>query len=189
MEMTKDMNVNLKVKIEHSLALWLLRRGVTQRRWMWNTVYAFMPSLAALAAGLSEVYRPGNSIIWYYSPDDEVDDLDGLLAEVDSIIQRAPTPFGNDNFVVVIERRSAQCGDETGLTFERAEETLDQHPVVQVRDMHGNRWQDWKRGDAKQVLSEMLKAAIPTPEMPITLIRAAVMGRSLVRLAARFSEG
>ncbi len=180
------MNVNVKVKIEHGLALWLLRRGVTQRRWMWNTVYAFAPSLAALAAGLAEVYRPGNSIIWYYSPDDEDDDLDGLLDMISERINRAPAPFGCDNFVVSVEQLSAISGDPTEMTFERADATLESRRVVRTWELHGNRWKDWKKGNSNQELLAALHQAVPTPGSPVTLIRAAVLGTSFARLCARF---
>jgi len=184
-----NMNVNLKVKIAHNLALWLLRRGVTQRRWMWNAVYAFMPSLAALAAGLSEVYRPGNSIIWYYSPDDEDDDLDGLLNMISERIDRAPAPFGCDNFVVGLELLSAIPNDPAEMTFERADATLESRHVVRAWELQGNRWKNWKNGSSKQELLTILQQAVPTPESPVTLIRAAVLGASFARLCAPFRAG
>lgn len=169
-------------------AVWMISAGLTRQRWLVRLLLVSMPSLVSLAASLEEIYRPSNSILWIFDPKGG-DDLDDLLHEINEIVERAPTPFGHDEFVIVIERRASLPDDDDRLSFEQAEATLHQRSLVEQAVLRGNRWHDWKRGDSKQALREQLMKAVPTKSAPVTLIRAAVLGRSIARLAARFAGG
>jgi len=170
----------------HGIAVWLIRIGGTRQRWSLRLLLAIFPDVVGLAMCIEEIYRPGNSLLWILGPNND-GTSDDVLAEVNEIIERAPTPFGNDNFIIVVERRASLPGDGNGsdLTPERVESTLDHRTLVEKMVLRGSRWNNWKRGNSKQELLEVLAKAIPTVETSATLIRAAVMGRSMARLAAR----
>ncbi len=172
----------------HRIAVWLICIGVTRQRWSLRLLLAIFPDLVGLAMCIEEIYRPDNSLLWVLGPKDEGTSND-VIAEVNEMIERAPTPFGNDNFIIVVERRASlpEDGDGADLSPEHVEATLDQRVLAETIVLRGNRWKDWKRGNSKQHLLEVLTKAFPTMEASVTLVRAAVMGRSMARLAARIS--
>lgn len=174
--------------VAHWIAVRLIRIGATRRRWSLQLLLAIFPDLAGLAMCIEEMYRPSNSLLWILGPNDDGTSED-VLAEVNEMIERAPTPFGNDNFVIVVERRASLPGDGDGsdLSPEHVETTLDQRALAEKMVLRGNRWKNWKHGHSKQQLLEVLARAFPTVEASVTLVRAAVMGRSMARLAARVS--
>ncbi len=175
----------------HRIAIWLIRMGATQKRWFLRLLLTLAPELLGLAMCLEEIYRPSNSLLWILESEDDNDDdndFNGVLAEVNEMIERVSTPVGNDNFIIVIERRASLPADGNCLSFERVDATLHQRTIVQDFVLRGNRWKDWKHGNSKQELLELIARAIPIKETPVTLIRAAVMGHSMARLIARLSE-
>lgn len=184
--MMKKVNEWLWKNAAHKIAVWMIDAGLMRQRWAVRLLLIIAPSLVSLAAGLEEIYRPSNSILWLFDPKSG-DDLDDLLHEINEIVERAPVPFGHDEFVIVIERRAPLPGDDEGLSFEQAEATLPRRSLVEQIVLRGNRWRDWKRGNSKQELRGQLIRAVPTKDAPVTLIRAAVLGRSIARLAARFA--
>lgn len=191
--MNEKLNNWLWADIAHKVAVWLICAGVTRQRWLLRILVAIAPSLVGLAIGLEEMYRPSNSVLWIYEPDEGDDDSEvdysNLLGDINEIIERAPTPFGMDNFVIVIERRASLPGDANNLSFEYADATLHQRACIGQTVLRGNRWKDWKRGNSKQELLDAFAKTTPTLDASVTLIRAAVMGRSMERLAVRFAEG
>lgn len=191
--MNKKLNNWLWADVAHKVAVWLICARATHQRWTLRILLAIAPDLMGLTIALEEIYRPSNSILWIFESDD--DDCDGendfsdLLTDVNEIIERAPTPFGKDDFVIVIERRMSLPGDVTNLSIEHVDATLHQRALIDQTVLRGNRWINWKRGNSKQDLLEALAKTIPTMEAPVTLIRAAVIGRSMARLAVRSAEG
>lgn len=175
--------------VAHWIAVWLIRIGATRQRWSLRLLLAISPDLVGLAMCLEEIYRTSNMVLWILGPEDEGTSNDVLMM-VDEMIERAPTPFGNDNFVIIVERRAALPGDGDGsdLLQKEVEATLAHRTLIDSMVLRGNRWKDWKHGDSKQRLLEMLDKAFPSVEASVTLIRAAVMGHSMARLAARLSE-
>ncbi len=157
-----------------------------ERRWLWRAVRSISPDLAWLTAALYGVYRKANMIFWTYDLDD--DDPGSLMPMVSENIDRAPTPLGLDRFVISVEQLASIEGDPAGMTYERADATLESRRVVRSWKLRGDRWRDWKRGSTKEELMTILQLAVPTPEAPITLIRAAVLGAAFARIHARFGE-
>jgi len=184
--MNRKLNNWLWTDVTHRIAVWLICAGATRQPWILRTLMVTAPSLIGLAMALEEVYRPSNSITWIFEPKHD-GDFNELLIEVNEIIERAPTPFGKDNFIIVIERRVSLPDDGVDLSFERVEATLDQRALLEQVVLRGNRWSNWKRGNSKQELLDALAKTIPTMDASVTLIRAAVMGNSMARLAARVS--
>ncbi len=172
----------------HQIALWLSQVGFTRKRWSLRFLLTVLPDLLETAMCLEEIYRTSNIVLWILGPEDEGTSNDVLIM-VDEMIERAPTPFGNDNFVIIVERRASLPGDGNGsdLLQQDVEATLAHRALADSMVLRGNRWKDWKHGDSKQRLLEMLNKAFPTMEASVTLIRAAVLGRSFARLAARLS--
>ncbi|MBN2116327.1 MAG: hypothetical protein JW730_07145 [Anaerolineales bacterium] len=172
----------------HQIALWLSQMGFTRKRWSLRFLLAVFPDLLETALCLEEIYRTSNMVLWILEPEDEGTSNDVLMM-VDEMIERAPTPFGNDNFVIIVERRLSLPGDGDGseLLQQEVESTLAHRALADSMVLRGNRWKDWKHGDSKQRLLEMLDKAFPSVEASVTLIRAAVLGRSFARLAARLS--
>ncbi len=172
----------------HQIAVWLIRIGAMRQRWSLRLLLARFPDLVGLAMCLEEIYRTSNIVLWILGPEDEGTSND-VLRMVDEMIERAPTPFGNDNFIIVVERRRSLPGDGDGseLLQQEVESTLAHRALADSMVLRGNRWKDWKHGDSKQRLLGMLDNAFPSVEASVTLIRAAVLGRSFARLAARLS--
>ncbi len=172
----------------HWIAVRLIRIGATRRRWSLRLLLAISPDLVGLAMCIEEIYRPSNSLLWILGSNDD-GTSDDVLAEVNEMIERAPTPFGNDNFIIVVERRASlpDDGDGFDLSPDHVEATLEQRALAEEMVLRGNRWINWKRGNSKQELLEILAKAVPTVEASVTLVRAVVMGRSMARLAARIS--
>ncbi len=172
----------------HRIALWVSQMGFTRKRWSLRFLLAGFPDLLETTLCLEEIYRTSNIVLWILGPEDEGTANDVLIM-VDEMIERAPTPFGNDNFVIIVERRLSLPGDGDGseLLQQEVESTLAHRALADSIVLRGNRWKDWKHGDSKQRLLEMLDKASPTVDASVTLIRAAVLGRSFARLAARLS--
>jgi hypothetical protein len=63
------------------------------------------PQTGGVGTCIEEVYRPSNGLLWILGPNDGTSD--DVLAEVNEMIERAPTPFGNFNFIIVVERRAS----------------------------------------------------------------------------------
>lgn len=170
----------------HRIALWLSQMGFTRKRWSLRFLLAIFPDLLETALCLEEIYRTSNIVLWILGPEEEGTSNDVLMM-IDEMIERAPTPFGNDNFIIIVERRLSLPGDGDGskLLQQEIESTLAYRALADSIVLRGNRWRDWKHGDSKQQLLETLDKAFPSVEASVTLIRAAVLGRSLARLAAR----
>ncbi len=174
--------------VSHQLALWLSQMGFTQNRWSLCFLLAVFPDLLETALCLEEIYRTSNILLWILGTEDEGTSTDVLMM-IDEMIERAPTPFGNDNFIIIVERRLSLPGDGDGseLLQQEVESTLAHRALDDSTVLRGNRWKDWKHGDSKQRLLGMLDKAFPSVEASVTVIRAAVLGRSFARLAARLS--
>ncbi len=175
-------------QVEMRLAAGLLRLGVSRHLPLFNFFYQLMPALVCLAVTLEELHRPSNGFFWYYGPQEPEDDLDGMVADVSEIINRARTPLGQDDYIILVLRLEALPGDEAGLTPERIEDTLVRRRAVENCKLTGNRWAKWKNGDGRQELLSVLQGAAPTPLAPVTMIQAAVLGMISERLYARFKK-
>jgi len=175
--------VTLMTKMEHKLALRLVVLGATDRRWLWNALCSLSPNLAWLTAALSEIYHENNMIYWTYDPDDN--DTSGVMEAIAENIDRAPTPLGVDRFVVLVQQLTALPQESGEISLERAAASIKYRCVIRSWDLRGDRWHDWKKGSSKQELLAILQQAVPTPEAPVTLVRAAVLGAAFARIQAR----
>ena len=169
-------------RVANPLAVWLAKRGLTKSRLGWRVIYAISPNLAGLTALLTEASAPHNTLYWWYgAPEEEnsTDELTGLLEQVSEVINRAPTPFGMDDYKVFLARLGALPGDGKGLTWEQVDSTLEQRPTKTVQLVEGNRWHDWKHGNGEQEVRAALEQCRPQPDLPVTIIQVAVVGSSV----------
>jgi len=182
----KEMMKFMKRLTREQIAVWLAQYGAGRNRLMWRLVYAVSPALAGLVSIMAAGMDPDNVEIWWYSPEDNGDSLESIFISVDEMITRAATPFGLDNYHVFFASLRAIPGDENGMTGDRAEDTLDKRPARTVYHCEGIRWNDWKRGNGKDVVRAALRDFRPTPEAPITKIQVAVTGNAVARSLRAF---
>jgi len=175
--------------IKQYLAVLGVNAGLTRNRYALLLLARLWPEFADLMVALEELYLPRNSILWYFAEGDQ--DVEGVFELVDQNIDRAATPLGNDNFVIVVERYSA-LPEERKLDLDQQDDldwldnSIPMRKLVHRGDLHGNRWKDWKRGNAKEQARELLRNAAPAAQYPLTIVRAAVLGHANERLYWQF---
>lgn len=176
-------------RLEMRVAAVLLNMGVTRRRIWFNVFYFLLPGLIRLALTLEELYRPSNGVFWYYDPTEPDNHLEPMLEDVSEIINRAPTPLGQDDYIILVLQFASMPGDEDGLTGDGIEASLPLRRVLSDKKLSGNRWKDWKQGKGKDELRQVLNNLVPTSDAPVVMVQAAVIGAVFHRLHARFAEG
>jgi hypothetical protein len=171
------------------IAAWLASRGIGRNRLLWQLVYAVSPVMAGMVATFSEALAPENQLVWWYEPESDGDIVQGVLDEVDELITRAPTPLGLDSYCVFVTVLGRIAGDPAQMTGDRADETLHARPAVAVQLVEGDRWRDWKRGNGRDAMREVLERLHPRWNAPVTLIQVAVVGSGVARSLRAFGAG
>jgi hypothetical protein len=179
-------------RVAHPLAAYALRLGVTRRQAVFNTMCLFFPKIVQLAVALEELRRPESILLWIHesaAAGGEDAGVEDLLADVAERIDRAGTPLGGDNYIILVVRLGALPSDPATLAEDAVEDSLDLRPVLQVRKLSGNRWMDWKKGEGKGVLRQILQEMTPIEDAPVVVIQSAVIGAAYSRLYSRFTKG
>ncbi len=153
---------------------------------MWQAIARVWPALAGAVALLtaSDATCP---IYWVWEGENADGDdatVDDILADVDEMINRAATPLGGDDYAVFVDRLGPLPGGEKGVRvmFPEFEETLRRRPILESHVLTGNRWRDWKRGDGKERLRQVLEGTQPTPDAPVTVILPVVEGAVMAHI-------
>ena len=168
------------------IAAWLASRGVGRNRLLWQLVYVLSPVVAGMVSTFSEALAPENQLVWWYEPESDAPIIEGVLDEIDELITRAQTPLGLDTYCVFVTALRGIPGDPAQMTGDRADETLHARPAVAVQLVEGDRWRDWKRGEGRRALREVLEGLCPRPDAPVTLIQVVVVGSGVARSLRAF---
>jgi len=176
-------------RVAYRLADGLVRLGVTRRQGLWKSVYLLSPRLAGMCALFEDSTRPENTLFWSWEQGDQEHDaesVDGLLAEISTMIERAPVPLGGDDYLIFVRQYKALPGETRGVSLadmDLAEETVPLRQLQYACNLHGNRWRDWKGGEGRTRLREALTRAEPTSQAPLAMIGVVVTGRASARVA------
>lgn len=122
----------------------------------------------------------GSSVItWWWDGDDgeEDDSLAEILAHVDEVIRRAPSPLGVDECFI----RTAVYGPRP-QDRDRAEDELEGRELLRVESLCLDRYYDWKTGDGQQRLRQLLEQNVPTPQAPVVVVQVLPLGGAMGRL-------
>lgn len=194
----RSKQISKTLKVMHHLAYWAIKLGMTRNFTAYRLLALAAPGLLELALCLEEIYHPGNAIYWYWydaDGDDDDQNAEEIFELVDENICRAGTPYGNDNFAVVVEQYSPHPEDDERLhnldpdsdqDYDWLLRTMRQRKLLVRKDLRGNRWKDWKRGIAREVVRELLRECQPTQEYPVVIVRSAVFGHAAERAYYRF---
>jgi|GEM_PF-2969034 len=198
----RSKQISKTLKVMHHLAYWAIKLGMTRNYTAYRLLATIAPGLLELALCLEEIYHPSNAIYWYWYNEDGDGDEQGddqnaaeIFELVDENICRAGTPYGNDNFAVVVERYSSHPEDDERLPvldldnnvdYDWLLRTMQERKLLVRKDLRGNRWKDWKRGVAREMVKELLRECQPTQEYPVVIVRSAVFGHAAERAYHRF---
>lgn len=160
----------------YPLAGWLARLGVTKSRWGWLLTYQFSPALAGLSAFISASAKPSNEFYWGWPGPNQDDDLDGLLADVSELIERAPAPGGLDTYWITVERYSPTVEKRYSMGPDEVQRTFHLRKPAARQWVKGDRYYDWKSGGGKIQARELMVWGRPTAELPVTIVRVVVNG-------------
>jgi len=136
-----------------------------------------------LGAGVVDTFA------WWYDADDQTDDLEDLVAEIGEAIVRAPSPRGNDDFVVKVLAFGPRAEDAHGVLDTVEGRALLCAYTLPSRWRAGaetcllDRWHDWKRGDARERLAQLLREHRPTPAAPLVAVRIWSPGQLVLDIA------
>ena len=168
---------------EEQLAAWLAVRGVGRCRPLWLLVKACSPFVAGLVLTLTELNETDNTLVWYYTEDEDPEGVRSALAWLSERINRAPAPMGLDSYLICLDRLTALPSDDfaCGLSEESIDETLSARPIAATHWLEGDRWHDWKRGRGPAETRELLADSAPNRKLPVVVLRVAVTGAGLVR--------
>jgi len=190
------MNANLKILFWNQffipMASFLVRLGVTRRSWLWEIVHSISPRMAGFCAILEDSMLPSNTLLWYWSEGESEQDLasvEATMEDINEMVNRAPVPFGGDDFIIMVRKYGALPDEKITYNFEHAEDVnqfLKKHPLIGAWNHRGNRWRDWKRGDAKKQLFNTLTKAEPNRKEPLTMIGVVIIGRGVARSILAF---
>lgn len=176
----------------YRLAGLLIRLGVNRSRRLWLTVRRLSQELAGLCLLMEDPLLPGNTIYWAWQqgdPEGEDESVDELLDGIATKIERAPVPFGGDDYLIMLRQFAALPGEEQGVSLSDlrpVKRTLRGRRLAFAANLTGNRWSDWKRGDGRAALRGVLLRSAPTPCAPLTMIGIIVLGRAVGRALLRF---
>ena len=176
----------MKKLTREQIAAWLAARGVGRNRLLWQLVYALSPVVAGMVSTFSEALATENQLVWWYDQESDTHVVQGVLDEVGELITRAPTPLGLDTYCVFVTALGGIQGDPAQMTGDWADETLHARPAVAVQLVEGDRWRDWKRGEGRRALREVLEGLCPRPDAPVTLIQVAVVGSGVAHSLRAF---
>jgi hypothetical protein len=169
------------------LAILLVRIGITRSRWLWQVVHFFSPRMAGFCIIMEDSILPENTLLWYWQegdPEDDLESVEATLADIDEMINRAPVPFGGDEFIIMIRKYGSLPEEKHLYNFEYNEDVerfLNNHSLAGAWNHRGNRWRDWKRGEAKMHLFDTLIKAEPNSIEPLTIIGVVIIGRGVAR--------
>lgn len=151
--------------------------------WRWCLLMRVWPLFASLVAVKYEMLLSENTIFWVYTASDASEDygVNELLGDISDLINRAPAPGGADEYIVQVERLTAVPDEPADMPLEWVENTLRRRRRVAARSVSGDRWYDWKHGQGQEELREIMTAMMPTPELPVVLIRVVVTGQMVSR--------
>ena len=171
--------------VAYPVAEYLARLGIMKSLKVWTLIYELSPGLAGLTAFMDAASTPTARFIWWWpGSSDECDGIDTLLADVSEVIERAATPGGLDTYWIEVERLSALSSDRNGVDEATIDTTIGERQILERYTCKGDRYHDWKNGQGKLVVRELLYRARPTPELPVTIVRVTVNG-DLVSSAVR----
>jgi len=165
----------------------LVRLGTSHRAWLWRSVYSLSPYLAGFCIFMEDFQRPENILLWYWREGDPEEDPESVLltlADIDEMIKRAPVPLGDENFLIMIRQFGTTDKERDHFDFDRDDEVdryIQSHALVGAWNLQGNRWFDWKKGQAKERLQDILNLAQPNPRAPLIVIGVIVVGRAVAR--------
>jgi hypothetical protein len=172
-------------RVEYPLAIGLIKIGADQKIWLWNLVYSISPAIAGTVILLADTFKSRHGMDWILGdgqPNEQADVPAEIISDVSEMINRAPTPFGNDNYWICISRLGALPGDVEGMSFQRLDATRDERSLVSFHLLRGNRWRDWKNGAGPQAAYDLLEQTRPVTEAPVTVIQVGVTGRAIASL-------
>jgi hypothetical protein len=145
--------------------------------WAWQILYRVSPALAGLVALMAAAEKPGSTFVWCWpGPADRNHDLDDLLADIGELIERAPSPGGLDTYWIETERLGPMASDGDGVNHEHVDATLQERATLASRCIKGDRYYNWKRGPGRDNARDLLAWAMPTAELPVTIVRVTTGG-------------
>ena len=165
----------------------LVLLGTNRNTWLWRIVYFLSPYLAGFCVLMEDSRRPENTLLWYWQegdPEKDPQSVDMTMADIDEMTKRAPVPFGGDDFLIMIRQYGALPSRDNRFNFDQNEDVerfLKNHPLIRAWNLPGNRWKDWKKGQAKERLQDILNSAEPNRLAPLTMICVVIIGRAVAR--------
>ena len=172
----------MKDALADRLTLLLVRLGFARRTWAWKLLYAVSPSLAGLVAITDRLLAPSEQLLWVWpGPEHETsdDEIAGILAAISEEIDRAPTPMGGDEYRVFIASYGALPGEKQGIDLDdpTLPASISRRRPVETVALGGSRWHDWKHGQGKDRILDVLRQMTPGERAPVTTIRIMVEGK------------
>jgi hypothetical protein len=176
----------MKEKIEEQVLALLYRMGVHLSLAAFDLLSRVWPA-GALAIFR---YESGRRNTFVYScaagePNAEEAAAPDLFDEVRTIIERAPSPMGHDEYAIYATRMGPLPGERNGVPSGQPSyltPTLDRRPVIETIGLVGDRYHDWYKGRGRTDLEDLLRRADPTPAAPVTVLRVLCAGQGVARL-------
>jgi hypothetical protein len=116
--------------------------------------------------------------LWSWDgPDDYAGDVDELLDDIDEVVRRAPSPLGADEFFIRVATYGGRPQDVDGV-----ETTHEGRQVLSSQSLFIDRYHDWRRGDAKERLLDVLRESVPRPTAPLMAVGIFPFGEALAAM-------
>jgi hypothetical protein len=153
-------------------------------------LFRFWPNEVLARAMYSDAMHPKNvPVVWGYPVGDVDAEIEDLVDAVGEKIERAPAPYGGDDYVLVITGFS-------NIEGENFDGTLDEEIDLRIGDrkaiahfaMRGNRYDHWKKGEGKDSLRSALKKIVPSVNAPVLIIAVGFEGRALARVISKIKN-
>jgi hypothetical protein len=115
---------------------------------------------------------------WQWDGEADYDsDVDGLLDCVDETIRQAPSPFGIDEALLRVLVYGPRLEDHIAV-----EETREGRELLRRESLYIDRLRDWKRGNGRSRLGELLRQNKPSPQTPLVAVAVYPLGEATAAL-------
>lgn len=153
-------------------------------------LFRFWPDEVIARAMYNDAMDPKNApVVWGYPVGDVTAEIDDLVEAVGEMIERAPSPYGGDNYVLMITSFSEIPGENfDGTLDEEIDLRLDERKAAAHFTMRGNRYKHWKKGDGKIALKSALEKIAPDVKSPVLKIAVGFEGRALANIISRIKK-